>query len=121
MGLPRSMTARLALSENDNGEAARGARRRCLRFKLDHERIEWEGSGILGRFPIRRRGPSADPVLNPLRRAVLYTLASVVDTPTMGNQPNACAVRPRHQHGDARSRSWPRSAATTPVSRITRF
>ncbi|SPJ25097.1 glutamate--tRNA ligase [Palleronia abyssalis] len=52
------------------------------RFKLDHERIEWE-DGILGPVSIDAASVS-DPVLIRGDGQVLYTLASVVDDTEMG-------------------------------------
>ncbi len=52
------------------------------RFKLDHERIEWE-DGILGPLSIDAASVS-DPVLIRADGQVLYTLASVVDDTEMG-------------------------------------
>ncbi|SEN42233.1 glutamate--tRNA ligase [Palleronia pelagia] len=52
------------------------------RFKLDHERIEWQ-DGILGDISIDAASVS-DPVLIRGDGQVLYTLASVVDDTDMG-------------------------------------
>ena len=52
------------------------------RFRLDHERIEWE-DGILGPISIDAASIS-DPVLIRADGQVLYTLASVVDDVEMG-------------------------------------
>ncbi|SEF42209.1 glutamate--tRNA ligase [Jhaorihella thermophila] len=52
------------------------------RFKLNHERIEWE-DGILGHVSIDAASVS-DPVLIRADGQVLYTLASVVDDAEMG-------------------------------------
>ncbi len=52
------------------------------RFRLDHERIEWE-DGILGAVSIDAASVS-DPVLIRGDGQVLYTLASVVDDTDMG-------------------------------------
>ncbi|MCZ0812411.1 MAG: glutamate--tRNA ligase [Pseudomonadota bacterium] len=52
------------------------------RFKLDHERIEWD-DGILGNISIDAASVS-DPVLIRGDGQVLYTLASVVDDTEMG-------------------------------------
>ncbi len=52
------------------------------RFKLDHERIEWD-DGILGDISIDAASVS-DPVLIRGDGQVLYTLASVVDDTEMG-------------------------------------
>lgn len=52
------------------------------RFKLDHERIEWQ-DGILGDISIDAASVS-DPVLIRGDGQILYTLASVVDDTEMG-------------------------------------
>ncbi len=52
------------------------------RFKLDHERIEWN-DGILGDISIDAASVS-DPVLIRADGQILYTLASVVDDTEMG-------------------------------------
>ncbi|RVV96750.1 glutamate--tRNA ligase [Mesobaculum littorinae] len=74
--------AALALSEEDKARlrADRGAG--VWRFKLDHERIEWE-DGILGPISIDAASVS-DPVLIRADGQVLYTIASVVDDTDMG-------------------------------------
>ncbi|MGY6632197.1 MAG: glutamate--tRNA ligase [Alkalilacustris sp.] len=73
--------ASLALDED-----ARAARRAetpgYWRFRLDHQRIEWE-DGILGPLSIDAASVS-DPVLIRADGQVLYTLASVVDDVEMG-------------------------------------
>ncbi len=74
--------AALALSEEEKARlrAERGAGH--WRFKLLHERIEWE-DGILGALSIDAASVS-DPVLIRGDGQVLYTLASVVDDTEMG-------------------------------------
>ncbi|MFP4239273.1 MAG: glutamate--tRNA ligase [Rhodosalinus sp.] len=74
--------AALTLSEDekDRLRAARGAGH--WRFRLDHERIEWQ-DGILGPRSIDAASVS-DPVLIRADGQVLYTLASVVDDTEMG-------------------------------------
>ena len=74
--------AALALSdtEKDTLRAERGAG--VWRFKLDHERIEWD-DGILGDISIDAASVS-DPVLIRGDGQILYTLASVVDDTEMG-------------------------------------
>ena len=74
--------AALALSEEEKARlrAERGAGH--WRFKLLHERIEWE-DGILGPLSIDAASVS-DPVLIRGDGQVLYTLASVVDDTEMG-------------------------------------
>lgn len=74
--------AALALSdaERDKLRAERGNGH--WRFKLDHQRIEWE-DGILGPISIDAASVS-DPVLIRQDGQVLYTLASVVDDVEMG-------------------------------------
>ena len=74
--------AALALSdaEKDALRAERGDG--VWRFKLDHERIEWQ-DGILGEVSIDAASVS-DPVLIRGDGQVLYTLASVVDDTEMG-------------------------------------
>ncbi|MGH1453458.1 MAG: glutamate--tRNA ligase [Paracoccaceae bacterium] len=73
--------AALALSdaEKDKQRAERGG---YWRFKLDHERIEWN-DGILGDISIDAASVS-DPVLIRADGQVLYTIASVVDDTEMG-------------------------------------
>ena len=66
--------------EKDSLRAERG--NGVWRFKLDHERIEWE-DGILGPVSIDAASVS-DPVLIRGDGQVLYTLASVVDDTEMG-------------------------------------
>ncbi len=74
--------AALALSEAEK-EALRAERGTGVwRFKLDHERIEWD-DGILGDVSIDAASVS-DPVLIRQDGQVLYTLASVVDDTDMG-------------------------------------
>lgn len=74
--------AALALSEaeRDRLRAERGDGH--WRFRLDHERIEWQ-DGILGDVSIDAASVS-DPVLIRGDGQVLYTLASVVDDTEMG-------------------------------------
>ena len=74
--------AALALSEEEKAKlrAERGPGH--WRFKLLHERIEWE-DGILGPLSIDAASVS-DPVLIRGDGQVLYTLASVVDDTEMG-------------------------------------
>ena len=74
--------AALALSEaeKDAFRAERG--KGHWRFKLDHERIEWN-DGILGDLSIDAASVS-DPVLIRGDGQMLYTLASVVDDMEMG-------------------------------------
>ncbi|AHM02952.1 Glutamyl-tRNA(Gln) synthetase [Roseibacterium elongatum DSM 19469] len=74
--------AALKLSDEDKARlrAERGAG--VWRFKLDHERIEWE-DGILGPLSIDAASVS-DPVLIRADGQVLYTIASVVDDTDMG-------------------------------------
>lgn len=74
--------AALALSEaeRDALRAERGAG--VWRFKLDHERIEWN-DGVLGDISIDASSVS-DPVLIRGDGQVLYTIASVVDDTEMG-------------------------------------
>ncbi|PQO24656.1 glutamate--tRNA ligase [Rhodobacteraceae bacterium WD3A24] len=71
----------LKLSEAEKAEM-RKERQPHWRFKLDHERIEWE-DGILGPISIDAASVS-DPVLIRGDGQVLYTLASVVDDTEMG-------------------------------------
>ncbi len=66
-------------AEKDRLRAERGGH---WRFRLDHERIEWE-DGILGPVSIDAASAS-DPVLIRGDGQVLYTLASVVDDVEMG-------------------------------------
>ena len=74
--------AALALSE-DEKDALRAERGNGVwRFKLDHERIDWN-DGILGDISIDAASVS-DPVLIRGDGQVLYTIASVVDDTDMG-------------------------------------
>ncbi|MEQ8923696.1 MAG: glutamate--tRNA ligase [Roseovarius sp.] len=74
--------AALSLSEEEK-DALRAERGDGVwRFKLDHERIEWE-DGILGPVSIDAASVS-DPVLIRGDGQVLYTMASVVDDTEMG-------------------------------------
>jgi glutamyl-tRNA synthetase len=74
--------AGLSLSD-DQRDALRAERGNGVwRFKLDHERIEWN-DGILGPVSIDAASVS-DPVLIRGDGQVLYTLASVVDDTEMG-------------------------------------
>ena len=74
--------AALGLSEEER-EALRAERGNGVwRFKLEHERIEWE-DGILGHTSIDAASVS-DPVLIRGDGQFLYTLASVVDDTEMG-------------------------------------
>lgn len=74
--------AALALSEGEK-DALRAERGDGVwRFKLDHERIEWN-DGILGDISIDAASVS-DPVLIRGDGQILYTLASVVDDTEMG-------------------------------------
>ncbi|WP_170789767.1 glutamate--tRNA ligase [Ruegeria lacuscaerulensis] len=74
--------AALNLSEAEK-EALRAERGNGVwRFKLDHERIEWN-DGILGDISIDASSVS-DPVLIRGDGQVLYTIASVVDDTEMG-------------------------------------
>jgi len=75
---------RAALTLSDAERAALRAERGdgVWRFKLDHERIEWE-DGILGHTSIDAASVS-DPVLIRGDGQFLYTLASVVDDTEMG-------------------------------------
>ena len=70
---------RLAPEERERMRAERAPH---WRFRLDHERIEWE-DGILGPQSIDA-GSVSDPVLIRGDGQVLYTLASVVDDLEMG-------------------------------------
>ena len=70
----------LTEAEKDALRAERGPG--VWRFKLNHERIEWE-DGILGTVSIDAASVS-DPVLIRADGQVLYTLASVVDDTEMG-------------------------------------
>ena len=75
---------RAALSLSDDEKAKLRAERGdgVWRFKLDHERIEWN-DGILGDISIDASSVS-DPVLIRGDGQFLYTLASVVDDTDMG-------------------------------------
>ena len=74
--------AALTLSDEER-EALRAERGNGVwRFKLEHERIEWE-DGILGHTSIDAASVS-DPVLIRGDGQFLYTLASVVDDTEMG-------------------------------------
>ncbi len=70
----------LSEAEKDTLRAERG--NGVWRFKLDHERIEWN-DGILGDISIDAASVS-DPVLIRGDGQVLYTIASVVDDTEMG-------------------------------------
>jgi len=70
----------LSDAEKDALRAERGDG--VWRFKLDHERIEWD-DGILGDISIDAASVS-DPVLIRGDGQILYTLASVVDDTEMG-------------------------------------
>lgn len=70
----------LSDEEKDRLRAERGDG--VWRFKLDHERIEWD-DGILGPVSIDAASVS-DPVLIRGDGQVLYTMASVVDDTEMG-------------------------------------
>ncbi len=74
--------AALNLSDAEKGalRAERGSG--VWRFKLDHERIEWN-DGVLGDISIDAASVS-DPVLIRGDGQVLYTIASVVDDTEMG-------------------------------------
>ena len=74
--------AALALSEKEKERLRAERGDGVWRFKLDHERIEWE-DGILGPVSIDAASVS-DPVLIRGDGQVLYTLASVVDDTEMG-------------------------------------
>ncbi len=75
---------RAALDLSDEARAALRAERGdgVWRFKLDHERIEWE-DGIMGPISIDAASVS-DPVLIRANGQFLYSLASVVDDMEMG-------------------------------------
>ena len=73
--------AALALSE-DEKDTLRAERGSHWRFKLDHQRIEWD-DGIVGTISIDAASVS-DPVLFKNDGQILYTLASVVDDTEMG-------------------------------------
>ncbi|MEL6167555.1 MAG: glutamate--tRNA ligase [Pseudomonadota bacterium] len=74
--------AALALSDEDRAALRTERGQGVWRFRLDHERIEWE-DGILGVLSIDAASVS-DPVLIRQDGQVLYTLASVVDDVEMG-------------------------------------
>ncbi|MEM9971053.1 MAG: glutamate--tRNA ligase [Pseudomonadota bacterium] len=74
--------AALALSEDERARLRDDRGQGVWRFKLDHERIEWN-DGILGDVSIDASSVS-DPVLIRQDGQVLYTLASVVDDTEMG-------------------------------------
>ncbi|MEM6579123.1 MAG: glutamate--tRNA ligase [Pseudomonadota bacterium] len=74
--------AALALSDEERTRLRAERGNGVWRFKLDHERIEWE-DGILGPSSIDAASVS-DPVLIRGDGQVLYTLASVVDDTEMG-------------------------------------
>lgn len=73
--------AALSLSEEEK-DTLRAERGSHWRFKLDHERIEWN-DGIIGTISIDAASVS-DPVLFKNDGQILYTLASVVDDVEMG-------------------------------------
>jgi len=73
--------AALALSE-DEKDRLRAERGSHWRFRLDHERIEWD-DGIMGPVSIDAASVS-DPVLVKNDGQWLYTFASVVDDTEMG-------------------------------------
>jgi len=72
----------LSLTEAQRQAYRDEGRKGHWRFKLDHERIEWN-DGILGDISIDAASVS-DPVLIRGDGQVLYTLASVVDDTEMG-------------------------------------
>lgn len=72
--------AALDLSEAEK-DALRAERGSHWRFRLDHERIEWD-DGIIGTISIDAASVS-DPVLFKNDGKILYTLASVVDDTEM--------------------------------------
>jgi len=74
--------AALELSEEDRTRLRTERGPGVWRFRLDHERIEWE-DGILGPISIDAASVS-DPVLIRADGQVLYTIASVVDDTEMG-------------------------------------
>ena len=74
--------AALALSDEERERLRAERGNGVWRFKLNHERIEWE-DGILGHVSIDAASVS-DPVLIRADGQVLYTLASVVDDAEMG-------------------------------------
>lgn len=74
--------AGLALSDEDKAALRAEGRAGYWRFRLDHERIEWQ-DGILGAISIDAASVS-DPVLIRGDGQVLYTFASSVDDSDMG-------------------------------------
>ncbi|WBU59502.1 glutamate--tRNA ligase [Paracoccus albus] len=74
--------AGLSLSDDDKARLRAEGREAYWRFKLDHERIEWN-DGILGDISIDAASVS-DPVLIRTDGTVLYTFASSVDDSDMG-------------------------------------
>ena len=74
--------AALALSDAEKDALREERGPGVWRFKLDHERIEWD-DGILGPVSIDAASVS-DPVLIRADGQVLYTIASVVDDTEMG-------------------------------------
>ena len=72
----------LALSDADKDRLRAEGRDGYWRFRLDHERIEWQ-DGILGDISIDAASVS-DPVLIRADGQVLYTFASSVDDTDMG-------------------------------------
>ena len=72
----------LALSDADKDRLRAEGREGYWRFRLDHERIEWQ-DGILGDISIDAASVS-DPVLIRADGQVLYTFASSVDDTDMG-------------------------------------
>ena len=72
----------LALSDADKDRLRAEGRVGYWRFRLDHERIEWQ-DGILGDISIDAASVS-DPVLIRADGQVLYTFASSVDDTDMG-------------------------------------
>ncbi len=74
--------AALALSDDERARLQSERGQGVWRFKLDHERIEWD-DGILGPISIDAASVS-DPVLIRADGQVLYTMASVVDDTEMG-------------------------------------
>ncbi len=73
--------AGLALSEAEK-DALRAERGGYWRFKLDHERIEWDD--LIGGHTSIDAASVSDPVLIRADGQVLYTIASVVDDTEMG-------------------------------------
>ena len=72
----------LALTDADKDRLRAEGREGYWRFRLDHERIEWQ-DGILGDISIDAASVS-DPVLIRADGQVLYTFASSVDDTDMG-------------------------------------